>query len=219
MSGRGSTLGMRLVEAAWHLSQSGHPVSAEACREAHDEIERLGKCLSDGNAELAALKARIAERNKADPVWRLHNLCDAMDEDAKDSPYSEEAWKLQEDAYRQKCEELKAAGVYAIQVQEALRNVATRESARDGKPCWCDDEGRHEEWCLKARAALEAHPASGSVLTVEFPEEPTDAMLIAADKVLHGHYPHPVSPDWLQLIYHAMRRAWISSCSSQGEKK
>jgi hypothetical protein len=34
----GSTLDLRLVEAAWHLSQSNHPVSAAAVREAHDKI-------------------------------------------------------------------------------------------------------------------------------------------------------------------------------------
>ncbi len=73
--------------------------------------------------ELTAIKAKIAERNKSDPSWRLHNLCDALAEDAKDSPFSQESWDLQEAAYRQQAAELKASTSYAILLAATLRSV------------------------------------------------------------------------------------------------
>lgn len=61
---------------------------------------------------LHALRARLRDldmerkaRNAMDPVTRLHNICDAMSEDRAESPYSQEAWDLQDAAYQEKCKE------------------------------------------------------------------------------------------------------------------
>jgi hypothetical protein len=75
----------------------------------------------------AMLEHVLAERNKADPVTRLHNLCDALEEEKESSPYSAEAWDLQQDAYAEKCRELKDAVAYADQLKaDAMRYRALR---------------------------------------------------------------------------------------------
>lgn len=79
-------------------------------------LEAAERGISDSDAALGALKADIAKRNKVDPVWRLHNLADAMAEEAKDSPYSQESWDLQDEAYRQQGVELAASRKYAEQI-------------------------------------------------------------------------------------------------------
>lgn len=86
-----------------------------------------GRILRDLAAAQEALAA-YKKRNEGNAIHRLHNICDALDAEARDSPYSEEAWQLQEEAYSAKCAELKAA-------QSALKAAEERaeRNARETK--------------------------------------------------------------------------------------
>jgi len=68
-------------------------------------------------------------RNAIDPVTRLHNICDAMAEDRKVSPYSQAAWDAQDKAYRDKCAELTAAQSRLAALEAALVKDVVHQAA------------------------------------------------------------------------------------------
>jgi len=85
------------------------------------EIENLRAALADARAEVERLRERIVERNNADPITRLHNLADAMEESRNDSPYTQEAWDAQDEAYRLKCGELASMRAQLLVAQAEAR--------------------------------------------------------------------------------------------------
>lgn len=52
--------------------------------------------LAERDAEIERLKAR----RKADPIERLHNICDALNEQKDESPYDEKSWDLADESNR-----------------------------------------------------------------------------------------------------------------------
>jgi predicted transcriptional regulator len=109
----------RLKEAASHY----HATRTALFREAVTAITAL-------RARVDELETDRAWRNKNDPITRLHNLCAGLEEHKKDSPYSAESWALQDEAYQEKCKQLKAAQSALAErereLREALRKVAIR---------------------------------------------------------------------------------------------
>jgi hypothetical protein len=109
---------------AQHAPTPEAPQGDDLVRELRDEAERqvcdgrfhqarhlllVAANARESDAErIRELEAEVARR-KGDPVTRLHNLCEGMEQDRHDSPYSAEAWEAQDAAYREKCAELAAS--------------------------------------------------------------------------------------------------------------
>jgi hypothetical protein len=78
--------------------------------------------------------------SEKDPVKRLHNLCDWMESQKDDSPYSVEAWEdlqSENDRLRQEikncCAQHEQAASKLFDIQEAIRNCFGRS------PMACDN--------------------------------------------------------------------------------
>lgn len=94
---------------------TGFPLIAKDCREAATEIIGLHKSAGhELNKELRAENAALREqveafrreqiaRSKIDPVTRLHNLCDHLAEQRRESPFTAESLELADASYKELC--------------------------------------------------------------------------------------------------------------------
>ena len=108
-----------LLERLLHLYHSGGK-DTEVAKEAADEIKRLReegeKDYADMRAfqtkymavdrELRQLREHLKTRSLVDPVTRLHNICDALNEDAKVSPFTAAAWRAADEEAARMAEEI-----------------------------------------------------------------------------------------------------------------
>ena len=109
--------------------------TTQYCAEAVDAQQRevaLAADLARVTEELAELKRDREARNKIDPVTRLHNLCDHLAEQRKESPYDEESWRLLD-------EERTALAAKLARCEGLLRETSERLRYHYAKNHYADD--------------------------------------------------------------------------------
>src|SRR6266853_558635 len=121
---------MRLMYAAIYA------YALASCAERDAEIEaweqKYLRVLSERDTksiQLAQRDERIVEleaRRKTDPVERLHNICDALNEQLDESPYDEKAWELADADNRQLRQRAEAAEARVRELED-LANKALQE--------------------------------------------------------------------------------------------
>ena len=137
------------LRRAYAISLDDDRGQAYLCDEAADTIESL-------RASLDEMKADKLARSKIDPTTRLHNLCDHLAEHRRESPYDEQSWHLQDEAYKEKCAELAALRAE----NDALRRDAERwrwlreHGAWFKPPVWTSALDAAIEACMADTAAL-----------------------------------------------------------------
>ena len=96
---------------------------ATLASDAAAHIRALADELAEARRELDDLRMERKARSMIDPSERLHNICAAMAEGRGDSPYSQEAWDAQDEAYRERCRLLHVAEARIAELAALLRET------------------------------------------------------------------------------------------------